>query len=105
MPENLHGAYTDFKKLKETLVQRWTRIKNRPEQFPDDLPPYWPSTGKIVKKMLKSLFPRKNDHILTYTLPAHWALPKCKHGQSAPGKVSLQELSQAAMDRKNWRVW
>src|SRR6218665_375481 len=68
-----------------THPQARTGIKNRPGQFPDDLPPIPTQPGQNCKKFPKSPFStRKNDHFFTYALPAHPALPKCKHGQSSP---------------------
>jgi len=45
-------------------MQGRTEIKNRPVQFPDDLPPYRPSPSKIVKNSEITFFPRKNDCLL-----------------------------------------
>jgi len=50
-------------------VQRRTGIKNRPGQFPDDLPPYRPSWGKIVKSSEITFFPRNIDRFLLRPTP------------------------------------
>src|SRR6218665_477048 len=70
-------------------VQGRTGSESWPKQFPDDLPPYRLSLGKILKTLNSEItfFQCKNGHFLTYTIPAHRALPKCKHGQSSPGRV------------------
>jgi len=60
-----------------------TGFKIRSGQFPDDLPPYRPSLGKINKNSEITLFHVKMT-VFTTTLPAHRALPKCKHGYSPP---------------------
>src|SRR6218665_1798644 len=40
--------------------------------------------GQNRKKSEITFFPRKNDRFYLTPIPAHRALPKCKHGQSAP---------------------
>src|SRR6218665_1509899 len=70
-------------------IQRRTGFKSRRGKFPDDLLPYRPSRGKIIKypKIMKYLFPRKNDCCFTSTLPARRALPKIYASMASPPLV------------------
>src|SRR6218665_1265667 len=66
-----------------------TGFKNRPEQFPNDRPHYRPSPGKIIKKSEITFFPRINDRFFNSHPTGHRALPKRKHGQSAPASPNI----------------
>ena len=68
-------------------IQGRTGFKNRPGQLSR-----WPYTllaqpGQNHKKFRNHFCPCKNHRFFTSTLPAHRALPKCKHGQSAPDTI------------------
>ena len=74
------------------IVPWWqgrTGTENQLGQFPTTTLPAQPNfhcyyrlnLGKIQKS---ACFPHKNHPFITSTLPAQRALPKCKHGQSAP---------------------
>src|SRR6218665_2034963 len=54
-----------------------------PGNFQMTFHPSGPARVKIIKNSEITFFPCKNDRFFTFTLPAHRALPKCKHGQSA----------------------
>jgi len=79
-----------FHKFKELdlcwYCQGWTGFKIRPRQFPDDLPPYRPSPGKINKKLRNHLFPRKNDRFL---LPPYWPTRHCPNASMASPPLDI----------------
>jgi len=53
---------------------------------PIKLPLYRPNLGKSKKS---PILHTKITLFITSTLPTHRALPKCKHGQSAPGGSAM----------------
>ena len=82
MGKDRHGPNL---RMSKGPLQGRTGIKNCPGQFPDDLPPYRPSPGKILKKLPKSPFSHVKMTFFTYTLPAHRAFIAQLQAWSIPG--------------------
>src|SRR6218665_4138503 len=88
----MNSCSRDQKPREHQCIQGRTWIKNRPGQFPDDLPPYRPSPGKIVK------FPKSPfSHVKMTVFYLHptgppsiaqmqaWPIRPCKQGVEACG--------------------
>jgi len=71
---------TDFNAMSETCVQGRIGFKNRQGKFPDDLPPYRLSPGKIIKKFRNHLFPCKN---YCFLLPPYRLTGHCPYASMA----------------------
>src|SRR6218665_993464 len=60
------SAYGPIRRPELYRDQRRTGFNNRPGQFPDYLPPYRPSPGKITKNSEITIFPFKNYRFLLH---------------------------------------
>ena len=88
------------------LRQGRTGTENRLGQFPTTTLPTQPnfhSTGPTLAKSKKSpALHTKITLFITSTLPAQQALPKCKHGQSAPALRRVNSDNAVVRSTSEW---